>query len=151
MHVIWAPVTAANPGTLWEPLYQHIMLQTLLRMPKRRSHDGPYLSFAHQAEVCASAAGVLVIAGAADVIGAFQAGVRAGIQAWLLGPACFGVPRRGIHQICRIKPAPAAAHTHLHAMQQNFLDLCYVSQPQTVQSKWPVCNSDVLCFCGLSK
>ena len=117
MHAIWAPATAANPGTLWEPLYQHRMLQALLRMPKRRSHQGPYLSFAHEAEVCASAAGVLVIAGAADVIGAFQAGVQAGIQAGLLGPASFGVPCRDIHQIRRVKPAPAAAHTHLCAMQ----------------------------------
>lgn len=56
-----------------------------------------HLRLAHEAEVGAGAAGILVIAGAADVIRA-QADVQAGVQAGLLSAARFVVALRWVHE-----------------------------------------------------
>lgn len=66
-------------------------------------------TLAHETEISAGAAGVLVIAGAAEIIGALQAGVQAG----LLGAARFVVALRRVHEQASVQPAPAAASPHL--------------------------------------
>ena len=73
-----------------------------------------HLFLAHEAEVGAGAAGVLVIAGRADVVGAVQAHVQAGVQAGLLGAARFVVALCWVREEASIQPAPAAPDPHLH-------------------------------------